>query len=274
MKILISADIEGVAGVFHSQQTRAGNSEYEHARLLMTNEVNAAVKGCFDGGATEVFINDSHGRFRNLLPDLIDSRAKIIQGKPRYLSMCSGIELHPDALFFIGHHAKSKSAGILAHTINGKAFSRIWINDIELGEVGLYSALAAEFDVPIALVSGDDVLVQETRLFLPNITYVQTKQAENQYAGCSLQPKASCDAIYQACRQTVIDRLSQAMCHQILGPYTCRLQTQTPALATLFAQWPTVVLDSPDCVSFTQESIQDVIRVLNCFSAMSFMLAD
>jgi D-amino peptidase len=58
MKILISVDIEGVAGVFHSQQVRAGNPEYERARRLMTEEANAAIAGAFDGGAAEVWVND------------------------------------------------------------------------------------------------------------------------------------------------------------------------------------------------------------------------
>ncbi len=86
MKILISTDIEGVAGVFHAEQTRPGNGEYERARVWMTGEANAAVEGAFEAGATEVLVNDSHGGFRNLLPDQIDPRAQLVLGKPRYLA--------------------------------------------------------------------------------------------------------------------------------------------------------------------------------------------
>ena len=87
MRILISADIEGVANVFHPEQTRAGNGEYERARRWMTAEADAAVRGAFDGGATDVLVNDSHGGFRNLIPDSIDRRARFVLGKPRYLSI-------------------------------------------------------------------------------------------------------------------------------------------------------------------------------------------
>ena len=83
MKVLISTDIEGVAGVFHHEQVRAGNPEYERARLLMTHEANAAIAGAFDGGATEVLVNDSHGSFRNMPPELLDARAQAVM---RYLS--------------------------------------------------------------------------------------------------------------------------------------------------------------------------------------------
>ena len=102
MRILISTDIEGVAGVFHAEQTRAGNGEYERARRWMTREANAAVEGAFAGGATEVMVNDSHGGFRNLLPDELDPRARLVLGKPRHLGMAAGAEAGGDAMFLTG----------------------------------------------------------------------------------------------------------------------------------------------------------------------------
>ena len=91
MNILISVDIEGVAGVYHPEQVRPGNPEYERARRLMAAEANAAIAGAYDAGASQVYVNDSHGAFRNMPPDLLDERAQAIQGKPRYLSMVSGV---------------------------------------------------------------------------------------------------------------------------------------------------------------------------------------
>ena len=112
MRILISVDIEGVAGVFHSEQTRAGNTEYERARRLMTEEANAAIRGAFAGGATTVLVNDSHGGFRNLLPDLLDPRAQVVLGKPRVLGMMGGLEQGCDGVFMVGYHARSQSRGV------------------------------------------------------------------------------------------------------------------------------------------------------------------
>ncbi|MGI4891529.1 MAG: M55 family metallopeptidase, partial [Janthinobacterium lividum] len=112
MRILISADIEGVANVFHPEQTRAGNAEYERARRWMTAEADAAVRGAFDGGATEVLVNDSHGGFRNLIPDSIDRRARFVLGKPRYLSMMAGVD-GCNAVCMIGYHARAGSRGVV-----------------------------------------------------------------------------------------------------------------------------------------------------------------
>ena len=106
-KILISVDIEGIAGVVHPEQTRPGNGEYERARRLMTAEANAAIAGAFDGGATAVVVNDSHGEFRNLVVDDVDVRAELLLGKPRDLGMVAGIDQDCTAVFLVGWHAKA-----------------------------------------------------------------------------------------------------------------------------------------------------------------------
>lgn len=271
MKILISTDIEGVAGVFHPQQVRPGNGEYERARIWMTNEANAAVRAALDGGAKEVIVNDSHGTFRNIIADRIDPRALVLQGKPRYLSMVSGVEKAPDALLMIGYHAKSKSRGILAHTINSFAFSRVWLNDIEVGEAGLYGALAGEFNVPVAMISGDDVFIKETLPLFPEVTFVETKQAEGQNSGLSITPEESCQAIYDAVRM-LVENPATWHPYKIAAPIICRLQTQTPALADLFGQLPIVERLEGDLIQFNADSVQSAVRILNCFSAMSTML--
>jgi len=153
MKVLISTDIEGVAGVYHSEQVRPGNPEFERARLLMTQEANAAIAGAFDAGATEVLVNDSHGGFRNMPPDVLDARARVVQGKPRYLSMVAGVEEGVDAVCMVGYHSRAQGRGILAHTINSFAFAGISLGGQELGEAGLYGALAGEYGAPVVMAA-------------------------------------------------------------------------------------------------------------------------
>ncbi len=107
--MLILTDIEGIAGVFHPEQTRPGNGEYEQARRWITHEANAAAQDAFDGGATQVWINDSHGGFRNLMPDLLDPRVRIVLDKPRTLGMMAGLEGSPDLVFMVGYRACAES---------------------------------------------------------------------------------------------------------------------------------------------------------------------
>lgn len=271
MKVLISTDIEGVAGVFHAEQVRAGNPEYERARLLMTHEANAAIAGAFDAGATEVLVNDSHGGFRNMPPDLLDARAQAVMGKPRYLSMVSGVDDGVDAVCMIGYHSRAQGRGILAHTINSFAFARVYFNAQELGEAGIYGALAGEYGVPVVMASGDDVFIEEHRPLFPHATFVQTKRATGQTSGISLSPAQSCSAIRAGVAQALAVR-TQASPFVLSGPISVRIQTTSPAMADLFCQWPALQRLDGVQVAFEAATVESAVRMVNCLSAMSSML--
>jgi D-amino peptidase len=271
MKVLISADIEGVAGVFHPEQTRAGNGEYEAARRWMTLEANAAIEGAFDGGATDVWVNDSHGGFRNLLPDLLDARAQVVLGKPRTLGMMAGLEYGAALVFMIGYHAKSQTRGILAHTINSFAFASIALNGQELGEAGLYGALAGEYGAPVVMGSGDDVFIAENRPLFPHATFVETKKATGFGSGVSLSPEQSRRAIRAGVQQALATR-ANARPLVFAGPQAVTLRAQSPALADLFCQWPAFERVDGVTLRFTAATVEAAVRMLNCCSAMSSML--
>jgi D-amino peptidase len=276
MKVLISADIEGVAGVFHPEQTRAGNGEYEAARRWMTLEANAAIEGAFAGGATQVWVNDSHGGFRNLLPDLLDARAQVVLGKPRTLGMMGGLEYGAALVFMIGYHAMSQTRGILAHTINSFAFARVLLNGVEVGEAAVYGALAEEYGARVALLSGDDVFAEETAPRFPHARFVITKSATGHASGVTQSPASAREAIRSAARevvqQHVADGYAPHSTRAAAQPVDCELRVQTSALADLFCQWPTLTRVDAVTLRFSAASAEHAVRMLNCLSAMSFML--
>ena len=145
MRILISADIEGISGVMSPEQTSPGSGEYERARLLMTREVNAAVEGALEGGATEIWVADGHGQYNNILLEELHPGACLVSGKPRLFGMMGGLDCGPwDGLFLIGYHARAGAHGVLAHTINGSAFAEVRINGAPVGEYYLNGLLAVE----------------------------------------------------------------------------------------------------------------------------------
>lgn len=277
MKILISVDIEGIAGVFNAEQTRPGNGEYERARRWMTDEANAAIRGAFAGGANEVLVNDSHGTYRNLLPDSLDARALFVLGKPRYLGMMGGLDPECDGVMMIGYHSRAQGRGILAHTINSFAFARVAVNGMELGEAGLYGALAAEAGVPVILGSGDDVFIDENRELFPGARWVQTKVAYSHSSGVTMAPTEAQSSIEQAAQFAVQDladptSLENGQPLVVEPPVECLLTTQGPAFADLFCTWPALSRLDGVTVRFIAASMQDVIRTLNSLAAMSFVL--
>lgn len=271
MKILISVDIEGVAGVVDREQTQPGNAEYERARRLMTAEANAAVRGAFAGGAAACVVNDSHGHFRNLLPDELDPRAEVLLGKPRELGMMAGIDQDCGAIFLIGWHARAGGAGVLAHTISGFAFARVLVNGGEVSEAGLYGALAAEFAVPVALYSGDDAFIAETEPLFPGAIGVVVKRAHGNRVATSLSPANACAAI-EAGAGHAVTRAASLKLRPVTTPIAVRVDATATALADLFAMLPLVRRVGVQSVEFSSPTMRHAVRVLNSLSAMAFML--
>src|SRR5690242_8830365 len=110
-RIFIVTDMEGVGGVNNAdEQLLPGQRRYDESRHLLTGELNAAIQGAIDGGATEVVVWDGHDGSRSLSIDEIDRRARLIQGRPTpanyYLS-----DRAYDGILFVGQHAMAGAKG-------------------------------------------------------------------------------------------------------------------------------------------------------------------
>ena len=271
MKIYISADIEGVAGVMTPQQGQPGNTEYERARRLMTEEVNAVIEGALDAGATEILVNDAHGPMTNLLPELLHPVAEVIQGKPKPLNMFCGLDASYAAVFCTGYHTRASEQGVLAHTTNGFAFRSVRLNGQPLGEAGIYGAYAGSLGVPVAFVSGDNLCVAELRDHFPQAEFVQVKQALGNRAARSLPLPAARNALREGAARAV-RRAVTIPPFRIDGPYVLELEMGGPALADLAATLPPAEWRDGVTVALPADSVADAIRWMNSVSAMSAFL--
>ncbi|MFZ7127149.1 MAG: M55 family metallopeptidase [Desulfobacterales bacterium] len=198
MKILISADIEGIGTVVRSEHSSVQGREYPQARRLMTEEVNAAVRAAFDGGADEVIVTDGHNVGLNLIPEALDERAHLVMGSPRPLCMMEGIDRGIDAACFIGYHgmAGTRDAGI-AHIFHGRV-AELRFNGLRVGEIGLNALLAGCFKVPVVMVSGDAAACREARDLLPGIETAVVKESIGAYAAICLHPTRCREMIHGA----------------------------------------------------------------------------
>lgn len=197
MRVLISVDMEGIAGVVHPDDVRPGHSEYERNRRLITAETNAAVRGVYahDAGA-EVLVTEAHAAYRNLLPEQLDRRVELLRGSPKPGGMMAGLSGDLDAVLFIGYHGRAGTArSVLAHTFAGSVIVDIRCAGRSLGEIGLNTALAAHYGVPPVLVSGDDTVATEAASVAPGIRSVVVKRALGGRAAALLHPDEACDRI-------------------------------------------------------------------------------
>lgn len=249
MKIFISADIEGVAGVVTPAQGTPGNPEYERARRLMTAEVNAAIEGAFDGGATAVLVNDSHGPMVNLLPEELDPRAELIIGRPKPMSMAAGLDGSFAAAFLTGYHSGAGRHGVLSHTVSGFAFQALRANGIDCAEATLYGAYAGGLGVPVALLSGDDQLAAQCGTLFPGAEMVVVKHALGHRAARALSPQNARNAIREAAKRAVSGPKAGPV-FTIPGPVRLEADLASVVMADLCATIPVAVRVSPRTVAF------------------------
>lgn len=271
MNVFISADIEGVAGVVTPQQGTPGNAEYERARRLMTEEVNAAIAGAFDGGARAVLVNDSHGPMVNLLPELLDPRAELILGKPKAMNMAAGLTGDFDAVFLVGHHSQGGGRGVLAHTTNSFAFREVRIAGRALGEPGLYGAYAGQLGVPVALITGDDVTAEENRPLFPGAEFCVVKTALGARVARSIAPEKARAAI-RAAAAAALGRLATMKPFVVAGPFAAEFVMSSPVLADLAAVLPPARRVDGVTIAIDCADAGDVVGWMTALSAMSSML--
>jgi D-amino peptidase len=203
VKVFVSNDLEGVAGIVDWSQCRPPGPAYEMGCRLALAELNAAIDGAAQAGATEFLVNDSHGAMANLPPEALGGAASYLSGRHKPLYMVQGLDESFDAAFFVGYHGSMGSNGVLSHTYNPRAVAGARLNGVVTGEAGINALVALGHRVPVALVTGDQVAVAEAGPFLPGAEGVAVKQSATRFAAESLHPSRACAAIRQAAAQAV-----------------------------------------------------------------------
>lgn len=256
MRILISVDMEGIAGVTGREDVMPGNINYERFRRQMTQEANAAVDGAFEAGADSVVVNDSHGQMRNLLYEELDPRAELISGRNKMLAMVEGGQ-DADGAVFIGYHARAGSPrAVMDHTISGAQVHNWRMNDQAVSEAEINAALLGFYGVPVLMASGDDRLADEIHERLPGVATVIVKYALDHRAARS-KPRADVfRGIRDTCREAVT-ALSQAPVFRLQGPVSFELEFTRSFYAEAAALMPTVTRIDGRTI---QVSGQDVVE--------------
>ncbi|MEP7343935.1 MAG: M55 family metallopeptidase [Gemmatimonadaceae bacterium] len=210
LKVYISVDLEGIAGVVSNDQTSPNGRDYGWARTMMMAETNAAIAGAYDAGATDVLVNDSHGPQTNLRPDELDRRAALITGQPKPMGMTQGLDSTFDVAIYIGYHANgSVQDAVHGHTFSG-ALKHVRLNGREVGEYGLNGAVAGWFGVPVAFVSGDKAFVEEARAFFPNVDALAVKEGIGYFAARTMNPIEAREQIRAGVKAALMKRIARA----------------------------------------------------------------
>lgn len=182
MRIYISADMEGVTGLVDADDVQPGGRDYERGRLMMVEDVNAAVRGAITAGATDITVNDAHGPMRNILPDSLHPAARLVRGKPKHMGMLEGLTPEHDAVICVGYHSRAGALGVLSHSFMGHEIEDMWLDGRPVGEIGLAHATADVIGVPVTVLTGDDCACAEMTEWDASVRTVAVKYARDRFA--------------------------------------------------------------------------------------------
>ncbi len=236
MKVFISFDMEGVAGIVDWSQCRAPGQPYEEGRLLLLGEVNAAIDGALAGGATEIVCNDSHGTMNNLDPAALHGRASYVSGRHKPLYMMQGLDAAADVVFMVGYHGSiSGESSVLSHTYNPSVISHVSLNGVRVGESGINALVALAYGVPVGLITGDRQTAGEARPFLADAELVVVKESFTRFGASNLHPEMARAMITDGARRAV-ERVAGMKPPSISLPATLEVEVQTADMAEV-ASW-------------------------------------
>ncbi len=269
MKVLISADMEGATGVTWPADVEPGTEQWQRCRQMFTSDVNAAVAGFMDGGADAVLINEAHATMRNLLLERLDERAVMLTGRHKDLSMVEGIQRGDvDGVAFVGYHAGAGAEGVLAHTYLPSSITAVRVNGEPASEGRLNALVAAQYGVPVILITGDDRACADAAGYAPGAPAVAVKECVSRYAAICRPPAVSAAAIRSAAAAGIL--LAGRRSPQQAGDFRAEVEVDAAQLAQAAAIVPGVRRIAERTVEYEAASAYDLIR---CFKVVCTMIS-
>jgi D-amino peptidase len=262
LKIYISADMEGVVGVVTAEQLGPQGFEYQRFREFMTHEVNAAIEAAFAAGATEIVVSDSHGNGQNLLIEKLPKNILLVRAWPRPLMMMQGIDETFAGAIFLGYHSgTTNQQGVRAHTISSARLADVRLNNISVPEAGINAAIAGHFNVPVIMISGDDITVKETAALLGDVEGAVVKLASGFHSAKTLMPEAA----YQLIREKVqkaIGRIKDFKPYKLATPIKLDVRFKNYRPSEVLSYLSIVERTDAHSIRFTGKDIIEVSKFL------------
>lgn len=262
VKVFISVDMEGIAGVVTGDQLSPSGFEYERFRGFMTAELLAAIEGARAAGATAIVVADAHGNGENLLLERLPDDVMVVRSWPRPLGMMQGIDSSFAAAVFIGYHAATTTpAGVRAHTFSSATLTSVSLNGTPIPEAAMSAAIAGHYGVPVVAISGDDVAVKEAQAMLGPIEGAVVKQAISFHSAMTMTPAAAQALIRERVQAGVARR-------QALKPFTVATPVQLDVTfkhyrpSELLSYLSIVKRTGSHSIRFTGRDIVEVSRFL------------
>ena len=267
-KIFISVDMEGISGVVQPAQLGPDGFEYGRAREWMTAEVNSAINGIRQAGAAEIVVCDSHGNGQSVLIDKLPDDVRIVRGFPRPLEMMQGIDDTFTAAVFIGYHGSEWTAGaVRSHTISSARLLGIKLNGAEVSE-GIYNAaLAGQFGVPVAFVSGDRLAVAQLQRAVPAAEGAIVKEPYGYHSAMTVTPARGQQMIYEGLKRAMA-KLGSLQPYRVTTPIQLEVGFKLTIDAERAAYVPGLARSDAHNVKGTFKDMVEITKLLQVVSSL------
>jgi D-amino peptidase len=263
MRIVCSVDIEGASGIVSPKETQEGGVDYDRGRDYLTHDVNAAVEGALEAGATRIVLHDSHGfNQRNLFLEKVHPAAEVIRGLP--ILFFEQLKPEFDASFLIALHSSyDESKGVLNHLFSSAHFRSVRLNGRPISEGEVTAAIAGHLGIPTVLVTGDDVTCVEMRRVIPEIETVVVKHAISRFAARCLPLSQTGPLIREGAKRAV-----QKVRKGTIPPYVypeereLEIELRMPYQAEVIAELTKAKLAGLSTLQYAAADGMEVYRIL------------
>jgi len=262
MRVYISSDIEGVAGITAWEEARKSSPEYPEFRRQMNREVAAACEGALAAGATEITVKDAHGTGRNLIAGELPPPTRLIRGWSGHpFGMVQELDASYDAAVFVGYHARAGLGGNpLAHTLSSRLLQEVRINGIPASEYRIHALAAATVGVPVTFVSGDRTLCEEVASTQPATVTFATKWGEGP-SQQAVHPDLAVQAIRDGVRASLEADRQEALL-EVPGRFELEILYKEHAIAYARSFYPGAKASGPHGVRLEVGDYFELLRAL------------
>lgn len=262
LKVFISVDMEGLTGVTHWEEVSRTGKDYETFRKIMTKETNAAIEGALAAGATDILVRDSHGSARNILPEMLHEKARLLRDwAGGFKMMVDGLDESFDALIFIGYHAKAGTPNaLLEHTMSGNVMN-ISVNGVSLPEAGINALMAGHYNVPVVFVAGDKAICHQVKEMFGEVETVAVKGGVGN-AALNLHPEVARGKIMEGVKKA-LKNVKMYKPYKLKPPYKMVLKLKQEELVERASHYPGAKRISDWELVFESRDIMEVMRAFH-----------
>ncbi|OGU56411.1 MAG: hypothetical protein A2V66_06010 [Ignavibacteria bacterium RBG_13_36_8] len=254
--------MEGITGVVNWEDVDRNGKDYDYFRKMMTEDVNSAIEGALEAGASEIVVRDAHATARNIVIDLLNKNAKLLRDwSGDFKSMVEGIDEKFDAVIFIGYHAKAGTPNaILDHTMSSARIADVSLNGISLPEAGINALIAGLYNVPVVFVAGDLAICSQVKELFGEIQTFAVKEAIGNSAMC-LHPDITHQKIHDGVKYA-LQNIGKYKPYKINSPYTLVLKLKNEESANDRQYYPGVERTGGYELTFKHDDLETVLRAM------------